>query len=53
MTKVRKLINENVAFVGLILLILLGVCVQRTFIYPENLTIWSVRRALQVFWQLE
>ena len=38
MTKVRKLINENVAFVGLILLILLGVCVQRTFIYPENLT---------------
>mgnify|MGYP001624596485 FL=1 len=38
MNKVKKFFGNNIALVGLLIALLIGVCVQRTFISPENLT---------------
>ena len=38
MNKVKKFFGNNIALVGLLIVLLIGVCVQRTFISPENLT---------------
>lgn len=38
MKTVKTFLGNNVALVGLLIVLLVGVCVQRTFISPENLT---------------
>lgn len=38
MNKVKSFFSNNIALVGLLIVLLVGVCVQRTFISPENLT---------------
>ncbi len=38
MNKVKTFFSSNIALVGLIIVLIIGVCVQRTFISPENLT---------------
>lgn len=37
MDKIKSLFKNNVALAGLLIVLLVGVCVQRTFISPENL----------------
>ena len=38
MNKAKSFFSNNIALVGLLIVLLVGVCVQRTFVSPENLT---------------
>ena len=38
MSKVKSFFSNNIALVGLLIVLMIGVCVQRTFISPANLT---------------
>lgn len=37
MNKIKAFFSNNIALVGLLIVLLVGVCVQRTFVSPENL----------------
>lgn len=38
MKKVKSFFSNNIALVGLVIVLFVGICVQRTFISPENLS---------------